>query len=153
MDEAFYLIALRYLQYRSRSIKEVIDHLKKKNTPDEQITIIIKKLEEQRFLNDEEFAKMWIRNRTTLRPTGKHLLKLELMQKGIEKNIIDKVLEEASEESGSDLEMARILTQKKKEKFKNMTKDERYRKLGGFLQRRGFSYDVIKRSIDEVFGK
>ena len=114
MNEEWYLLTLKYLQYRPRSMKEVRDHLKRKNVTEDQIDLIINRLIEQKFLNDEEFAKMWIRNRTTLRPTGKHLLKLELIQKGIVKDTIDNVLKEASEEGGSDLEMARILIQKKK---------------------------------------
>jgi regulatory protein len=76
---------------------------------------------------------------------------LELQQKGIKKEIIDQVLSEQQEVSGSDFEMARLLIQKKKSKYVGLPRDEIYRKLGGFLGRRGFSYDVIKRSIDEVF--
>jgi regulatory protein len=152
MDNKAYFFAVRFLQYRPRSIKEIKDYLKKKNINETEIEKAIEELLEQKFLNDEEFAKMWVRTRVALKPLSQRVLRLELLQKGIDKEIIDTVLAETAETSGNDLEMARLLAQKKKEKYKNLSRDEVYKKLGGFLMRRGFTYDIAKRSIDEVFG-
>src|SRR5258708_24184548 len=152
MDDKGYFLAVRFLQYRPRSVKEIKGYLKKKNINETEIENAVMKLQEQKFLNDEEFAKMWVRTRVALKPLSQRVLRLELLQKGIDKEIINTVLAETAETSGNDLEMARLLAQKKKEKYKNLSRDEVYKKLGGFLMRRGFTYDMVKRSIDEVFG-
>ncbi|HSW88976.1 MAG TPA: regulatory protein RecX [Candidatus Saccharimonadales bacterium] len=144
-------MAVRYLGYRSRSIKEIREYLKKKQVSESCIDAVVKKLLEQKFLNDAEFARMWVRTRVALKPLSQRVLRMELKAKGISNSIIDTVLSEQQEESGSDFEMARILVQKRQKRYVGMSKEEVYAKLGGFLARRGFSYDVIKRSIDEVF--
>jgi|SRR5579859_5555928 len=150
-EEIAYGIAIRYLGYRPRSIKEIRDHLKKKQVSDTSSDTIIQKLVEQKFLNDTEFAQMWVRTRLALKPLSQRVLRMELVEKGIGKDIIDIVLTEQQKISGNDLEIARIVVQKRKSKYERLSREEVYKKLGGFLARRGFKYDVIKRSIDEVF--
>lgn len=150
MDDKWYFLALRYLQYRPRSTKEIRDYLTKKKAPVAQIDTIIAKLQEQKFLNDKEFAQMWVRTRAALKPTGKHLLKVELIKKGISTEIIDSVIAQSQEESGTDLEMAKILLKKKKDKFKNLPREKLFKKAGGFLQRRGFDYETIKKALIQV---
>lgn len=150
-EETAYLIAVRYLSYRPRSVKEIRDYLTKKQVSDAFIDSIITKLSEQKFLNDQEFAGMWVRTRVSLKPLSQRVLRMELQAKGISKEIIDNVLSEQQEVSGNDFEMARLLVQKRQKRYQGMPKQEVYAKLGGFLGRRGFSYDVVKRSIDDVF--
>lgn len=150
MDDTWYVLALRYLQYRPRSIKEMIEYLTRKKASPQDIEKVIAILQEQKLLNDEEFARSWVRTRAALKPTGKYLLKLELIQKGIDKQIIGRVLQEAQEESGSDLELAKVLLEKKKEKLKNLSREELFKKAGGFLKRRGFGYETIKKALTEL---
>src|SRR5690349_10091607 len=91
--DSIYNRTLKFLSFRPRSEKEVLDYLTKprfgkygKREPysDEKTAdIIIKKLKEYRFINDLEFAKWFIENRKK----GSRLIKVELSQKGIDKNI------------------------------------------------------------------
>ncbi len=142
--------AIRFLGYRPRSEKEVKDNLLKKKAPTEIIDKIISWLKEQRFLNDEEFAKWWIEQRTTFRPKGIRIVKLELKQKGIGQDIIDKVLQSSELRIQNDDESAKKIVEKKIGKYKDLPKYEIYQKLGAHLARRGFDWDTIKSSIDEV---
>lgn len=151
-EETAYLLAIRYLGYRPRSVKEIREYLQKKQVTEIFIATAIAKLLEQKFLDDESFAQMWVRTRVALKPLSQRVLKMELIAKGIAKETIEQVLVEQEEVSGSDGEMARVLIQKKKRLYEGMSKKERYEKLGGFLARRGFDYQTIKRSIDDVFG-
>ena len=50
----------------------------------------------------------------------------------------------------SDLEMAKKLAEKKMPKYKDLPKQEIYQKLGGFLARKGFNWDTIKKAIDDA---
>lgn len=171
--------ALRYLSYRPRSEKEIREYLVKKSLQrhpgkrsasridsgvvadaspqnDEEykkiIDVVIIKLKELRFLNDREFAAMWVRSRTEYKPKSKGLIKIELRQKGIAREIIEEVLQSRTEEH-SDKALAGKLLEKRKKRYEGMEKQERYQKAGGFLARKGFSYDIIKAAIDEVFEK
>src|SRR5690348_9673780 len=111
MEDALYLRVLKFLNFRPRSEKEVKDYLQKKikkfpNIDSSVIDVIIHKLKQQKFLNDEEFAKMWVRSRTDYKPKGKYLVRLELIKKGISKDIIDQVLESKQERAKSEEDLA-----------------------------------------------
>lgn len=169
--DTFYLLALRYLNIRFRSEKEIRDYLRKKlakrikddKEKDETaqlIDLIIHKLKQQKFLNDEEFAIMWIRSRTAFKPKGQRLIRLELQQKGVSKEIIDKAFQafnsiqkEEKGEERDELSLAKDILDKKRKKFEPMDKQERFNKAGSLLARRGFDLDIIKAAIDEIFGK
>ncbi len=150
--EKYYIMAANFLSYRSRSEKEIRDKLKSKNAKEDIIEKVVATLKEQKFVNDEQFAREWIRSRTTYRMKSKRIIKIELLKKGIDKDIIDKVMAEGDEETGpvNDLEQARKLVESRIVRYKGMTKYEIYQKLGGFLSRRGFDWETIKAAIDQT---
>jgi len=147
--EKMYNKALRFLSYRPRSEKEVRERLRKAKTSEEIIEKIIIKLKEYNFLNDLEFAKSWVENRKKLNPKALRLIKLELKQKGVSSNIIEAL----KLKTEADLGLARLITDRKVQKMKNLPKEEIQKKLYGFLARRGFNYDIIKQSVDEILKK
>ncbi|EKD64653.1 MAG: regulatory protein RecX [uncultured bacterium] len=149
--ERFYNKALRFLSFRPRSEKEISDKLKTQKASPVIIEKVISKLKEQKFLNDEEFAKWWIEQRTTFKPRSLRLIKLELRQKGISKEIIESRI--INQESRGDLERAKELVKKRIEKFRDLSKKEIYQKLGSYLARRGFDWETIKQAIDESLFK
>jgi regulatory protein len=152
MEEKFYNLALRFLSYRPRSEKEVRDKLKTKQVDPSIVEKIIAKLKEKKFIDDEEFARGWIEGRIRFKPRSVRLIAIELKQKGIEKEIIDKLLN-TEETSVSDLDSAKKLVEKKFKKFKALPKQEIYEKLGRFLASKGFNWDTIKKVIDGELGK
>lgn len=150
--QKFYDRALRFLSYRPRSEKEITNFLKKKKVEPPIISKIIKKLKEQNFINDEEFTKWWIEQRTHFRPRGIRVIKLELRQKGISQEIIDEILSNEDIKILSE-ESARKLIEKKIISYKGLPKQELYQKLSQFLLRRGFDWETVKEVIDEVLKK
>jgi len=140
----------RYLSIRNRSEKEIVDYLTKKKAEPETITVIIERLKKQKFLDDEVFARGWITQRARFRPKGKSALKFELQQKGIGRELIEKILAEENEDRPDELTQAKNLIGRRIEKVKDLPRQEIYAKVGGFLARRGFDWETIKRSIDEV---
>lgn len=153
--EKYYNYSLRFLSYRPRSEKEIRDRLKIKNGEriDSIIDSVIHKLKEQNFLNDEEFAKWWIEQRTTFRPKGLRVIKMELKQKGISNEVIDFVISNSKFPISNESERARKLIEKKMEQLKDLPRQEVYRKVGSFLARRGFDIDTINSVIDEFYKK
>ena len=69
------------------------------------------------------------------------------MLKGIDDDIIDNVLTEDGE---SEYDRALEVAIKKYQAYKNDSKDKIYRKLGGFLQRKGYSFDIVNRILKEL---
>lgn len=155
MDDLFqkYLeSAIHFLSYRMRSEKEVRDNLIKKKASPEIIEKVITWLKEQRFVNDREFARLWIESRARSQPKSLRIIQMELRQKGVSKDILSEVATHPDTVVGSDLDRAKKLVEKKIGKYKDLPKHELYQKLGAVLARRGFSWDIIKRSIDDVIG-
>ncbi len=146
--DKFFNSSLKFLSYRPRSEKEVRDNLLKKKAPEEIIESIIDRLKEHKFLNDKEFVAWFVRSRIQSKPKASRVIKMELKQKGISQEMIN--------DEGlmiNDLENAKKLLEKKIARHKNLDRDEIYNKLGGFLARRGFDWDTVKKAIDESFGK
>lgn len=137
--------ALKYLSFRIRSVKEIYDYLEKKMFDKKTIDETISRLLELKFLNDLEFGRMWIESRQKYNGKSKYVLRNELQLKGLDKELISKLLEDAED----DLQTAKALFDKKKEKLKHLSKDEFFKKMAGFLGRKGFSYDIIKKVINE----
>jgi len=141
--------AFKLLSYRPRSIKEIQDRLKKKDYSLKVILKVIKSLKRLKFLNDKEFAKIWVENRIRTKPMGRYRLYQELIQKGIDRDLIEKTLNDYREEE--EIKLARELTQRKLERsYQNLDEVTTKRRLYGFLQRRGFSYDTIQEVMKEL---
>ena len=141
--------AANFLSYRPRSSAEVRENLKKKKLPAAVIEAAMERLEALGYLDDEQFARFWVENRDTFKPRGPLALRQELRQKGVPNNIIETVLETVDVEDA-----AYRAAQKKLSRYRGETVMTFKRKLGGFLQRRGFRFgvvnDVLTRLIEEL---
>mgnify|MGYP001607637854 FL=1 len=116
-----------------------------KKHDEQEIDAVVEKLKAIKQIDDEDFCRWFIDQRTTFRPKGERALKYELARKGISKDTISSVFE-TREEPISDFELALRITVKK---FGEDIKPEEKPRFQRFLASRGFSYDVIK----EVWNK
>ncbi len=147
--------ALRFLSFRPRSEKEIRDYLKLKiknlelRIKQEMIDLVIDKLKEQKFVDDIEFTKWWIEQRTKVKPRASRLIKFELKQKGIS----DELIQNSELRIKNDFDKAMVLAEKRMPRYKNETPKKIYEKLGRFLASKGFDYDTIKEVIDRTLSK
>lgn len=140
-----YTRALRLLTYRPRSEKEIRDRLVRKQFDPMIINQVIEKLKEDKLLNDEEFAEWWTEQRQTFRGKSKYVIKRELSEKGVERDTVDKAVSTAKD----DYETAKEYLERKRRMFEKYSGDEYTKKVTGFLQRKGFSWDVISKILKE----
>src|SRR5687768_15020753 len=126
--EKYYNKALRFLGYRARSEKEMRDSLLKKKAPQEIIERIITKLKAQKFLNDEEFTRLWIDQRTRVNKKSLRIIKLELQRKGIDRDMIATTIDGSGSEVRNDFKRAQDLVEKKAPKYKDLPRQEIYQK-------------------------
>ncbi|MBI1919250.1 RecX family transcriptional regulator [Candidatus Microgenomates bacterium] len=150
--QKFYDRALRFLSYRPRSEKEIADFLAKKKVTPVVVAKILKKLKEQNLVNDREFTKWWVEQRTKFRPRGLRVIKMELKQKGIKPELIEKIISN-DQFLISNKEAVKKLIIKKITNYKGLPKRELYHKLSQFLLRRGFDWDTVKNAVDDSLGK
>jgi regulatory protein len=134
-----YARALDYIVRRPRSEKEIRDYAFRKKWEPRTRDQVIKKLLSTGYLNDEKFAESWVRNRALGKPISERKLRLELRQKGVELEIIEKVLK--TQEYFNEEKALKKLIEKKRRQYD----DEK--KLINYLLRQGFGYSDIKSEL------
>jgi regulatory protein len=140
-------VATRQLAYRPRSTSELRQTLHQRGFSDPIIDQVIDRFVALGYLDDADFARRWIQTREQLSPRGSRLLKQELRQKGIEPEMADEAIAEADVD---DVDAAMRIAERRVSKMTGLDRDTQRRRLAGFLERRGFSYEVI-RTVDRAF--
>lgn len=147
----FYDRVLRFLAYRPRSEKEISDWFKKKKVGEKTQKLIEKKLRRLGYLDDGKFTQWWLEQRMAFRPFGKKRLALELRQKGIEREMIERELGKLDNEKLKEL--AEGLVEKRLKILGKLPYFEAKEKLIAFLSRRGFSWEIIKEVVAKTLKK
>lgn len=112
---------------------------------EEMLNDIIKKLKEYGYLDDLRFAKEFVADRLNSRQRSKEMLKVELMTKGIPRDIINTVLEEIKIDENKSVEELLL----KKYRSKRIEKGDN--KKINFLRSKGYNWDVISKFISDDF--
>ncbi|MDF2757806.1 MAG: regulatory protein RecX [Thermomicrobiales bacterium] len=142
--------ALVFLGYRPRSEKEVRDRLRRGGYEQDAIEHAIARLHEWRYLDDADFARRWVENRTAHRPRGRRLLQQELRHKGIDGEIARDAIDDAElDETGA----AEALARRRLPSYAGDEPAAIRRRLGAYLARRGYGYDVIRVALDRALGE
>ena len=150
--DRYYNLSLRFLSYRPRSEKEILDYLKKKasNSPsltDDITDQIIEKLKDYKFIDDVVFARFWVEQRTKFKHKPIRVIEYELKQKGIDGEIIDEILSRFDGNKEIDLESAKKLAEKKLDFYRGLPPQKRQEKVMNYLLRKGFNYDIVKKAL------
>ena len=137
--------ALNYLSYRPRSREEVRRYLRRKETPPETIEAALARLDRLDLINDHSFASFWVESREQFSPRGARALKNELRMKGVEREVVEEMIDDEKDEE-------RALRAGRKKalplvRIPGMDFATFRSRLGSFLQRRGFGYEVSTRTI------
>ncbi|MBO1515571.1 recombination regulator RecX [Metabacillus bambusae] len=140
--------ALEFLSYRMRSIKEVEDHLRKKEYNDAIIQEVIFKLKEYRYVDDLEFALAYVRTQWQTNGKGPSVIKRELAGKGIEQAFIEQALLQYTQ--SAQIEEAVNHAEKVLKKNNKLSNVQLKQKLEQHIMRKGFSYDIISIALEEV---
>ncbi|MBI2597294.1 RecX family transcriptional regulator [Candidatus Daviesbacteria bacterium] len=149
-----------FFNKRARSEKEIKDYLKnlsfkRKIKKQEEISeavvnLVIEKLKQKRLLNDKEFAKVWIEARS--KKKGVQVIKSELYKKGIDREIIEEVINSQSSVI-KQAEVAEQLVNKRLSRWQNLAYQESKKKAYEFLLRRGFDYEITKGVVENLLKK
>ena len=137
--------AYNFLSYRPRSREEVRRYLRRKETPPETIEAALARLDRLDLINDHTFTSFWVESREQFSPRGARALKNELRMKGVEREVVEEMIDDEKDEE-------RALRAGRKKalplvRISSMDFATFRARLGSFLQRRGFGYEVSTRTI------
>lgn len=135
---------LRLLGVRARSRLELSRLLLGKNFSPNATKEALSRAETAGFINDEAFAKEWIDARLRNQPKGRYLLKQELLQKGIDEPLIDRLLDDGMDEPAAALTLLR----KKAWKWKGLDDWAFKQKAYTFLSGKGFTFDITQEAVE-----
>lgn len=109
--------------------------------------IVLGKLNEYQYIDDKRYAELFVSSRMRTKPRGKDILLMELIVKGVSREIASEVVNNLVEDEYGLLKQ----TYYKKYKDENITMEDR--KKIDFLRRKGFNWDLIEQFINNEFGK
>ncbi len=138
--------AMNLMQKRDYTEYKLREKLREGMYPDEVVDEAIEYMKSYRYIDDERYADDYIRYH--LSDKSRRRIAQDLMQKGIDSNVIEKAMESAYGDENDDPELRQCISLLKKKHFDpNVTGYEDKQKLLAFLYRKGFGPEVIQRAM------
>lgn len=138
------LLSYKFLQ-RNKTKQQLIDYLYKNKIQRDIIDLVLPILEEKNYLNDEDYARRYLSDALNIKKYGKIKTRYMLMSKGIDKKIIEKVMEDYDYE----LEYMNALELIEKRISKDETDPKIINSAKNYLQGRGFEFEIINFTLDD----
>lgn len=136
--------ALRLLEFRAHSEKELCEKLIRAGAKKEDLPPIIDFLKEYGFLNDGEYAKRLARDMQNIKKFGRRRILQELKSRGIDGEELDGALAELSDDE--DDALLPLVRKKLGGNFEKKNIDKAYR----YFMYRGYDFGDIKHCIDII---
>lgn len=136
--------ALRLIAYRPRTRKEMATRLGQKFEPD-VVDSVVALLTEQGYLDDASFASAWRTSRESNNPKSSWVVQRELETRGIEVSVANEAVQDMDDDENAyaaGAKIARRLAKLDPAVFR--------RRLWAYLNRRGFSSAVTRRTVERL---
>ena len=139
----------KYCAYQERCVKDVSDKLKTFEILEKERIVILSYLIDNRFVDNERFTKAFVRGKINQSGWGLNKIRFHLMQKGIEKELIDEALQAFDEEIYRQRLVEVLKTKAKTVKAANDF--EKKRKLAAYAMQKGFEAPLVWEVLKETF--
>jgi len=147
-EESVWQRCVAWIARRARSGTEIRQYLQRRRVEAAVAERVLRRLDEQGLVDDSGFARAWVENRLALHPRSGRALSQELRRKGIPPELAAQALAGIDEE-----EAARRLAQSKAPRWRDCEQGEFEKRLGNYLARRGFSFEIIHSVLDGLYGE
>lgn len=127
---------------------EIQEKLKLWGLSSEDSELVITKLIEEKYIDDERFARAYVKDKFRFNHWGKQKIAFMLRSKNISSEIMELAFEEIEDESYSD-ELRKLLTDKEKS-IKSKDQYDKRNKLMRFAMGRGFESGQIYTALKEL---
>lgn len=138
--------ALRLLAATPRSERDLRDRLLRRGFRRAAVDAAIARTRELGYLDDAAFARSFVEARQAATPRSRRALAFELERKGIDREVAA-----AAVAPLSDAQAAYEAAQRRLRTLRGLDRPTFTRRLGAFLNGRGFSYGVAKATIDRCW--
>lgn len=140
--------AVALLAQRAQASGEIRQKLKRKLYMDDTIEMVLYKLEKERLLDDESFARDWAASRARSQMGRSRILR-ELRMKGIDQQTAENALEEVDEEESDEAAVA--LARKLLRRYSREADERRaMQKLLMAMARRGYGYEESRQAVERA---
>jgi regulatory protein len=126
--------------------QEMYDKMKRWEIDETAQSRIIVRLKKDRYIDDERFARAFVKDKIRYNKWGRRKVQQALWQKHIDADIQQRILDEIDE--NEYLAVLRLLLQQKRKSTKAQSDYELNRKLVRFALSRGFTFDIIRQCLD-----
>ena len=148
-------ILLNQLAASAKSRHQLAQVLAKRAVPPEAAEQALDRFTELGYIDDPAFARAWVESRQRSRGLAASALKRELWQKGIDRELSDRVIAEVVDVD-QEREAAATLVAKKLRSMRGVNNDTATRRLVGMLSRKGYgpglAYEVVRQALAEGEG-
>ena len=142
--------AFRLLAAKPRSVAELRERLMEKNwTNLEIVNAVIEKLEDYKYLDDQQYASDLAVSKLRQKPQGKRKLQQSLSQKKLSKETVDEAISTAFEKLPEHDLIDQAIEKRLRLKGKPETRED-VKKFYDHLLRQGFDFGLIRTKMDEV---
>lgn len=117
------------------------NYLRRRGGTSAVVDAAIDKLRGFNFINDETFARNWAHSRAQSQGYGPRRIEQELKTKGVVESVVRAVVKEIFDQEGEEKRARNIL--EKKFTGENLQEPRALRRAVAFLERRGYSSNVI----------
>ena len=126
-----------------RTINEVRQKCKKLKLSDDYTDEVIDYLIEAGYLDDKKYTQKYIENVMRLKNASKNEIKIDLMRRGVDSDIIEEFVETEDVTEFENVSCD-IVAEKKFRSTPDILKVKKY------LLSKGYSYDAVSKSIDNL---
>ncbi|MDH5590861.1 MAG: recombination regulator RecX [Gemmatimonadota bacterium] len=155
--------ALSLLSFRARTRSELARKLRKKEFPSHLVDACLDTLEERGLVDDAAVAAAFVRDRLRFRPRGRVRLTQELRGKGVDSNVVERVIDDVMEQAevtDTDLALEVVdgwISRQRPEVLDALKpsaprdgRDRIRRRLHAFLARRGFRGEAVQAALERA---
>ena len=103
---------LHYCDYQDRCKKEIFTKLDSFELSESDKNFIVEFLQDEGYINDERYCRSYVKSKLNLKKWGVNKIKISLIAKGIDRDIIDAVVSEIDQDSYRE-ELVKLLENKK----------------------------------------
>jgi len=137
-----------FCAYQERCQKEVREKLLEKGVEEDQAEELIAFLITEGYLNEERFARAYVRGKFRLKKWGRRKIQFELKNKDLSEYVLKKGFEEIDEDEY--WEVLKGLVEKKSAEIKVKDNFQKRDKIFKYLYSRGFESDLIQLALVEI---
>lgn len=133
---------MKYVLFKKRTEKEVRQKCRQLDYTDDYTDEVVEYLKEAEYINDEIYVQKYIQNVVKLKKCSVFEIRMDLIRRGIDDNLIDKYIDddlyEYEEKCAIDLSL------------KKYRADDDIDKVKKYLMNKGYMHNNVTKAIDNL---